>query len=280
MILTCDNNDNLVEHIKNDVDEIKTYYRKNGLSINLSKSKYMTFGINATQNSLNEFMSSNRIERVEMIKYLGITLDERLKFDDHANNLVRKLSQSVNAMKVINNYLPEYSKLQFYNAFVGSHIFYSGFLLCRMSCDDINRLQRIQNKSLKIAYNLELRYSTEDLYTKIATNILPITGIAYFNLLLLVKKQLISQEDDVDFVLIPEGRRRQQIKFARYSKNVLAKDFSCLGPLIYNQLPLEMREMKSYNAFKKKLKAYLLDNKQIFLRGNQLNVNNMFRIEN
>jgi len=277
MVMTCEKNGSYTEILKKDIDEIKAYYKSNGLSINLSKSKYMTFGVNSTQR-LDELMSDNYIEKVEIIRYLGVTLDERLKFDEHANNLVSKLSQSVNAMKVINNYLPTCSKVQFYNAFVGSHIFYSGFLLCRMSCEDINRLQRIQNKALKIAYNLDMRFSTLDLYMKVATNVLPVTGIAYLNLLLLVKKQLISQKDtNNDFVLIPEGRRKLQIKFVRYSKNILARDITCLGPTIYNQLPLEIREIRSYNTFKKKLKSYLIDYKQIFLRGNTLDVNKLFR---
>lgn len=144
-----------------------------------------------------------------------------------------------------------------------------------MTNDDINRLQRFQNRSLKIAYNLEKRFSTVELFMKVATNIMPVTGIAYLNLLLLVKKSLLSYEND-EFEVIQEGRRKQQLKFQRYSKNILAKDFLCLGPTVYNQLPLEIREIKSYNLFKRKLKSYLLECKQVFLRGNQLDVNKIF----
>ena len=276
MVFTCDKDSNFVESIINDVNKIKSYYTSNGLSINLSKSKYMKFGSSSTR-ELDDFMSANGIENVEELRYLGITLDNKLKLDGHANGLVSKLSQSVNAMSILKHYLPKDSLLQFYNAFVGSHIFYSGFLLCRMSCDDLNRLQRIQNKTLKIAYNLETRYPTIDLYTKVATNVLPVTGIACLNLLLLVKKQLMSKNEmNEDFCEIQEGRRKFQLKFGRYNKRVLARDFSCLGPAIYNQLPLKIREIKSYYAFKNKLKTYLFEHKQIFLRGNQLDINNLF----
>ena len=58
---------------------------------------------------------------------------------------------------------------------------------------------------------------------------------------------------------------------------ILANDFTCLGPKIYNQLPLEIREINRYNVFKQKLKKFLLENKLIFLRGNQLHENNLFK---
>ena len=61
-------------------------------------------------------------------------------------------------------------------------------------------------------------------------------------------------------------------------KNVLARDFLCLGPTVYNQLPVEIRKIQRYYQFKTKLKNFLLENKQIFLRGTQLNVNKIFEI--
>ena len=275
LLKTCDKSTDFVEDLKNDINEIKSYYADNGFQINLNKSKYMTFGFKASR-CLGEFMDVNKIENVEKLKYLGIILDSRLKLDEQADALIKKLSQSVNAMTIIKHHLPTQSMLLFYNAFIGSQFFYSGFLLCRMTNDDINRLQRFQNKSLKIAYNLERRFSTYDLFMKVATNILPITGIAYLNLLLLVKKNLLSKQENGEFEVIQQGRRKQQLKFQRYSKNILARDFLCLGPTVYNQLPLKIREIQNFYQFKRKLKTYLMEHKQVFLRGNQLNVNKMF----
>ena len=194
---------------------------------------------------------------------------------DHANNLVSKVSQSMNAMNVIKKHLPAFSLMQFYNAFIGSHLFCNGFLLCRMNAVDINRLQVIQNKALKTAFGLERRYSTEKLFIDVAVNVLPVIGIACYNLLLLTKKYILTAS--VDFEIINEGRRVKQLKFPRYRKAILANDINCLGPKVYNQLPLKLREINSFNLFKRKLKTYLLENKLTFLRGNKLDVNNLFK---
>ena len=279
MLMTCDELSDLEEKIRNDINEVKSYYIQNGLELNLRKSKYMTFGFEALE-VLDDFMSSNGIQKADTIRYLGVTLDNKLRLNEHADHLVNKLSQSVNALSIIKHHLPNDSLMQFYNAFVGSHIFYTGFMLCRLSAENINRLQRIQNRALKTVFNLERRFSTSELFTKVAVNVLPIIGIAYFNLLLLVKKHLLdTEESQKDFEVIQEGRRIQQLKFQRYRKNVLASDFLCLGPTIYNQLPLEIREISKYNLFKRKLKTYLLERKINFLRGNALNVNRIFEID-
>lgn len=233
----------------------------------------MTFGFTGYKH-LDEYMNGNGIEKVESVKYLGVIVDSNLRMNGHTNHLVKKISQSMNAMNTIKKYLPTYSLMQFYNAFIGSHLFCNGFLMCRMNVTDINRLQIIQNKALKTAFGLERRYPTEKLYNEIAVNVLPVKGIAYLNLLLLIKKYILTNSED--FEVINDGRRKNQLKFIRF-RNMLADDLVCLGPRVYNQLPLEIREIKSYNSFKRKLKIFLLENKLIFLRGNQLDVNNLFR---
>jgi hypothetical protein len=124
---------------------------------------------------------------------------------------------------------------------------------------------------MKIVYNLYKKFSTLELFTKVAVKVLPVVGIAYYNILLLVKKNLLAQDDSIKiFDVNEEGRRIKQIKFGKFHKKILAKDFSRLGPMLNNQLPLEIRELDKYNAFISKLKTYLLDKKEILLRGNQL----------
>ena len=233
----------------------------------------MTFGVNDCE-KLEKIMADKGIEKVESIKYLGVVVDSKLKMNSQADNIVTKVTQSMNAMNVIKRHLPTFSLMQFYNAFIGSHLFCNSFLLCRMNDGDVKRLQKIQNKALKTAFGLEMRFSTERLFMEFAVNVLPVIGIACFNLLLLTKKHILTASDE--FEVINEGRRIKQLKFPRFHRALLANDLVCLGPKIYNQLPLELREISSYNRYKLELNTYLLKNKLCFLRGFTLNVNNIF----
>jgi hypothetical protein len=141
-------------------------------------------------------------------------------------------------------------------------MFYSGLMLCRLTNGDLNRLQTVQNKALKTVYGLENRYSTSVLFTKIVKTILPVKAIGYFNLLLLVKKYILNEIElrDNDWKLDDSCRRSLQIKFSRFKKNILGSDLVCLGPIVFNQLPPEIRVIEKHHKFKKELKAYLLVN--------------------
>jgi hypothetical protein len=81
-------------------------------------------------------------------------------------------------------------------------------MLCRFRVEDINRLKRIQNRLLKLAFDLERRLPTLDLFAREATRVLPILGIGC-NLLLLIKKDLLSVKSD--FEVTTEGRRSQNL---------------------------------------------------------------------
>ena len=100
IILICDKLDDIPEALNRDIDKIKDYYTNNGLKLNANKSKYMTFGFTNCED-LNDIMRSSGIEKVDSIKYLGATVDGKLRMTEHANNLVSKVSQSMNAMNVI-----------------------------------------------------------------------------------------------------------------------------------------------------------------------------------
>ena len=100
MVLTCDKLDDIKEAISEDIEKINEYYTSNGLNLNAAKSKYMTFGF-TTHDDLDNYMKNSGIEKVDSIKYLGAIVDSKLKMNDHADHLVKRISQSVNAMNII-----------------------------------------------------------------------------------------------------------------------------------------------------------------------------------
>jgi len=63
MLLICDKLDDFPDAVSKDIKEIKNYYTSNGLNLNVSKSKYMTFGFTSHKN-LDECMKANGIEKV------------------------------------------------------------------------------------------------------------------------------------------------------------------------------------------------------------------------
>ena len=52
------------------------------------------------------------------IKLLGITLDEKLKFDSHIADICRKVGSQINALSRLKNILPCKTKESLYQAFI------------------------------------------------------------------------------------------------------------------------------------------------------------------
>ena len=84
---------------------------------------------------------------------LGITIDKNLKFDDHVNNLCKKACQKVNALSRIAPYMNVSKRWIIMKAFIESHFRYCPLVLMFHSRNLNNKLNRIHERALRIAYN-------------------------------------------------------------------------------------------------------------------------------
>ena len=77
--------------LNQDLLNIKEWLLANKFSLNVTKSEYMHFGTNFRLSNLGKIFSivigDKQIKRVETTKYLGIHLDENLKWNEHINKL-------------------------------------------------------------------------------------------------------------------------------------------------------------------------------------------------
>lgn len=104
-----------------------------------------------------------------------------------------------------------------------------------------------------------------------ATNILPVVGIIFMSHLMLIKKCLLSSDGSMPNIeVIQEGRRTGNLKIKRFKTVTYEKDVLCYGAQIYNQLPIEIRELTSITKFKQKCKGFLLDKKDLLLQPGQI----------
>jgi len=70
------------------------------LSINVAKTEHMFFGSNFRLSNLGETVpicsGNTQIKRVKHTKYLGVHLDETLKWEEHIDNMCSKINRSIN----------------------------------------------------------------------------------------------------------------------------------------------------------------------------------------
>ena len=72
------------------------WFRANKLSLNVAKTNYMLFTYSSQQidPQIDIHLANSSIKRAKCAKFLGIYIDEKLKWDEHIYNMNKKISKS------------------------------------------------------------------------------------------------------------------------------------------------------------------------------------------
>ena len=117
----------LKNELKIAMGRIPRWLEDNKLTVNLNKTRYSIFqtkNMNIPDWLNNMKINNNTVKRVHSARFLGIILNEKLKWDDHVKQLSEYLTQIINAFKIIKNYVPEDKKRMLYYAYIYSRIQY------------------------------------------------------------------------------------------------------------------------------------------------------------
>ena len=121
--------DNTLEKLNaaanNEAKIIDEWLTSNKLTLSTSKTSFMLFSpkkMSIDKFSLN--IRGERINRTHVAKYLGLLIDEKLKFDVHIKHVCKKLSQICGIFCYLRHYICKKTLLMLYYSLVNSHILY------------------------------------------------------------------------------------------------------------------------------------------------------------
>ena len=99
---------------------VDNWLKANRLSLNISKTSYMI--ICNQKNAIEIRIRDSILTKVSTIKFLGITLDENLTFNDHVKNVTTRISKSVGVMRRLHCQLPADVMVKLYYSLVYSPV--------------------------------------------------------------------------------------------------------------------------------------------------------------
>ena len=171
------------------VDRINLWFQANKLNLNLSKCNYTVFGTKTrtvqTQN-LNVKINGISIKQIEVVKYLGILIDENLTWDAHINHVINKLLKFCSIFYNIGNLVPPSIMKKIYFALIHSHLVYGIELYANTFAKYLDPLIKLNNKILRIIQFKPFRTPTKQLYSEF--NTLPIPDLHKYRVLLLMHR--------------------------------------------------------------------------------------------
>ncbi len=96
--------------------------------------------------SLKLTVQGTAVDQVGAQKLLGVTLDQFLNFNEHVDQLCKKLSQRIAVLRKIRRYLPIGERILYYSAVIKQPMLYGSTVWTSCSTENINKVFRHQKR--------------------------------------------------------------------------------------------------------------------------------------
>lgn len=142
--------------LQQDLNNLNNWCTKNNMKINVSKTKYMLFTSVRKKNEPNEFIleiDKQIVERVKSFKYLGVTLDETLNYEEHYNYVCKSMSARLYMLKRYKNYFTARWRHIFCTSLILSVLDYCLPVWGNVSQTKLERINKIIYRAAKLVVN-------------------------------------------------------------------------------------------------------------------------------
>ena len=139
------------ENLASDTKSILNWFRLNSLKANPGKFQFMILGDKSHQKHILK-INSIKVEASDDILLLGITIDKKLTFKQHIENLCQKAQYKLHALRRIRKFLTIEKAKILGNAFIDSQFNYAPLLwmFCRKTL--YSKIEKVHHKDLKVIY--------------------------------------------------------------------------------------------------------------------------------
>ena len=259
--------ENLQSIMTTELEKIASWLTENKLTLNISKTKAMIICPRQKlydKKSVNIKLLGEKINLVSSLKFLGVIIDEHLTWNLHIQNLCGKISRSVGMMRRLQRFLNLSSLKTLYHSFVLPYLNYANTVWSHTSYNNINRLKIVQKRAVRLITAAKLTDHSKPLF--LSLKILPIEKLILYNEMTLVFKIMHNiVHYEIDKVVLNadvhcHNTRSANKLHVRYNRTNLAKNsFLNVARFHWEALPEHLREVKTFNSFKQKLKFHYLN---------------------
>jgi hypothetical protein len=251
------------------IAEIQKWLSSNFLSMNERKSDVLLVGSTSNLKKYADVCSITignvKLSPQQVVRNLGVQLDRSLKMDKFIQQMCRRAYANLKLVGRIWRCLNMKTRRQAVETLVLSQLNFGLILLggvaeCRLKC-----LQSVLNASARLINGMSRRQSITQILQSYGW--LPISLRVRYRILCMVYlilsgkapgylKDCVRVAESSDYGLRSNGELLLHVRRTR--SKVGDRSFSVLGPRLWNELPEDIRNSKTYSLFCGKLKNYLM----------------------
>ena len=211
-------------------------------------------------------MGSVALKQVDSLKYLGVTIDDKLDWKRHIDALCKNVSKCCNIMYKVRHLIPIESRLSIYYSLFYSKVTYG--IMCWGNTYDsvLNPLRIYQNKCVKAMLFMPTSVRTKTLL--FYNNLLNINDIMSYEVAKHVHKfhsntlpTVFSSQFSLLSARHPYSTRastRRDLVVPRSNKDIGKRSIKIFGARIWNKVPNHLRTM-GIQTFAKAYKSLLIE---------------------
>lgn len=242
--------------VEEELTEVCKWFRFHTLTLNAEKTGYMIFNSYSGQSpDLGSLMVSPdvKIREQKTVKYLGIILDQHMRWDHHVGYMVNKIRFLLGRFAILRRYL-NFSQLRtLYFSLVQSQLTYGILGWGGARGCHLRKVEIVQKWVLKIIMGRKKTYSTSRIYQE--------SGVMTVTQLYVMQSIIDAHKNNSTLQTCQHTygtRSRQNVIVPRARKAIGQRHYTYLSPRLYNSAPSEFKTIWNLKRFKTKIVGWIL----------------------
>ena len=231
----------------------------NQLTINIKKTKTMVFGSRhrvKKAGHIDIVIDNESLQHVPSYKYLGLTLDSTLNYNQHIQSVIRLVLHKLHLLSKLKRYMNDNVAVCIYKSMLLPYFDYADVIYNNANSTDLDKLQRLQNRCLRVCLGRERRFSTDAAHKLARVPFLKNRRVAH------TLNFMYKRKERKELLNLTQIRTRAhdaplfKVKIPRYESFKRSVGYS--GSVLWNNLAPDSRNIDTYLKFKNLQKNNML----------------------
>ena len=253
-------------NIENDMCALSDWFCANKLSLNAQKTNFMVFSPKNKPTNITSLNLENQIiQKVNSAKFLGIFIDDELKWSVHINHVLKRVSSGSYALHSVKRFLSRDNMKTLYYSLIHSHLSYGTLFWGSAFQYRLHQLEVIQKKSVRNICNATYNAHTGPLFKQLRIpKLVDIYNSQLCKLMYLFTngtlpcplQMVFKRNSDVHSY---PTRIAHDPHFVARTNHFFSKFFMYQAPVAWSKLPVLTKSCKTIKTFNYHVKRYFIN---------------------
>ena len=200
------------------------------------------------------------IPQVTSTKFLGVYIDQHLKWKVHIEEINKKITKNIGILKRISHVIPSHILINLYFTLIYPYLTYCNIIWTSTYITNLNNLKISQKKAIRVITKSPVNSHTKPLFTQ--HNLLNITQLRFMQtceFMYRYHNNLLPPSFSSYFNQLPHTinvRNKHDYRSIYARTNIRKMSIRYQGPLLWNSLPSSIRTSPCHRHFRHSLRAH------------------------